>query len=129
VKDQENGFYGFDLWIASRVASDRIFSMKGDTYHEGLTETLIKAQEQLFWDRRQSPPAIDSTRFMLKVMEMGTWDMVVALESAFPKTRLVDALESASCGSLSPRSWNFWCLRLGVDVPYPHRFAAREIAS
>ncbi len=88
-------------------------------------EALIRARKQLFWDRRQSPPAIESPGFILKVMEIGTWEMVEALEASFPNPLLVQALEMAPCGSLSPRSWNFWCLRLGIDVPYPSRFAVR----
>ena len=55
-------------------------------------------------------------------MELGTWEMVEALETTFSRTYLLDALQSASCGSLSPRSWNFWCLRLGLELPYPSRF-------
>ena len=92
----------------------------------GVPIALVEAQRQLFWDHRLSPPAIDSYRFILKVMEIGTWDMVEALESTFPKSRLIEALQSASCGALSPRSWNFWCLRLEIDLPYPSRFVIQS---
>lgn len=84
---------------------------------------LLRAREQLFWDRSQPAPAIGSTRFALRVMELGTWEMMEALQEHFPKSVLIDALEKADYGALSRRSWNFWCLRLGVDIPYPRRFA------
>ena len=100
--------------------------MQFSDHHTGFPLALVDAQQQLFWDHRQSPPAIDSSRFILKVMEIGTWDMVEAMESTFPKTRLIEVLQSASCGALSPRSWNFWCLRLEIDLPYPSRFAAQS---
>lgn len=88
-------------------------------------EALVRAREQLFWDRRQPPPAIESGRFILKVMELGTWEMVEALEASFPKSLLIQTLQTAPCGALSPRSWNFWCLRLDIELPYPARFAIR----
>lgn len=86
---------------------------------------LERAQKKLFWDEYANPPAIDSSRFLLRVMEMGTWEMVRAMETTFPKEQLVEALRQAPHGALSPKSWNFWRLRLGVDVPYPERFSTR----
>lgn len=90
-----------------------------------LPKALADARDQLFWDRRLPPASIGSDRFILKVMEIGTWEMVEALEFYFPRQRLVDALKAAPCGALAPKSWNFWCLRLGVKLDYPSRFAPR----
>jgi hypothetical protein len=85
---------------------------------------LVSAQQKLFWDERENPPAIDSARFLLRVMDMGNWQMVRAMEKAFSSDYLASVLRQAPCGALSPKSWNFWCLRLGVNFPYPERFSS-----
>ena len=86
---------------------------------------LESARRKLFWDERATPPGVDSPRLLLRVMEMGNWEMVRAMEQAYPRNYLVDVLKEAPCGALSTKSWNFWCLRLGVDLQYPDRFATR----
>ena len=86
---------------------------------------LQSGRRKLFWDERESPPAVDSPRFLLRVMEMGNWRMARAMERTFSRDYLVDVLRNAPCGALSNKSWNFWCLRLGVDFEYPDRFATR----
>ena len=85
---------------------------------------LVSAQRKLFWDERGNPPPIDSPRFLLRVMDLGNWHMVRAMEERFSPDYLANTLRQAPCGALSPKSWNFWCLRLGVDLPYPERFAS-----
>jgi hypothetical protein len=79
----------------------------------------------LFWDERATPPATDSPRLLLRIMEMGNWQMVRAMEQVYSRNFLIDVLKQAPCGALSRKSWNFWCLRLGVDFQYPDRFATR----
>lgn len=86
---------------------------------------LIRAQKLLFWDERAHPPSVDSPRFLWRVMDLGTWEMVRAMEKSLSKSYLTDVLKQAPCGALSQKSWNFWCLRLGVNLPYPDRFANR----
>lgn len=87
-----------------------------------IPSALQKAREQLFWDRHNNLPEIDSIPFILRVMDIGTWQMVEALEKLLPEEKLKESLQNASCGALSPRSWNFWCLRLGLSIEYPSRF-------
>ncbi len=87
---------------------------------------LVAAQRKLFWDERSTPPSIDSSRFLLRVMDLGTWQMVRAMEGTFSADYLIRVLKEAPCGALSPKSWNFWCLRLGVNFPYPDRFLTRS---
>lgn len=87
--------------------------------------TLMTAQKMLFWDEHANPPSVDSPRFLLRVMDLGTWEMVRAMERSFSRDYLTEVLKEAPCGALSPKSWNFWCLRLGVQFPYPDRFSTR----
>ena len=83
---------------------------------------LLSAQTRLFWDEREDPRPIGSPRFIYRVMDIGTWQMACAMERQFSKEWLAEVLTQAPCGALSPLSWNFWCLRLGVDRSYPQRF-------
>lgn len=85
---------------------------------------LLQAQELLFWDETDNPPALDSPRLLLRIMEMGTWEMIRAMEKTFPQAYLKKALQQATFGALSPKSWHFWCLRLQTKLPYPDRFAS-----
>jgi len=84
---------------------------------------LLAARDHLFWDQRSNPPALDSLRLTYRIMDIGTWQMIEHLERYFSKEHLVDALKKAPFGALSKRSWNFWCLRLGVNLQYPDRFS------
>lgn len=56
-------------------------------------------------------------RILLQVMEIGDWDDCVAMISGLPHARLVEALQEGTTGTLSPKSWNFWHLRLKVGTP------------
>jgi hypothetical protein len=96
------------------------------TYSKSATDPALQSgRRKLFWDERESPPAVDSPRFLLRVMEMGNWQMARAMERTFSRDYLIGVLRNAPCGALSRKSWNFWCLRLGVDFEYPDRFATR----
>lgn len=85
---------------------------------------LLQAQELLFWDETEKPPALDSPRLLLRIMEMGTWEMIRAMEKTFSDAYLKGVLRQATFGALSPKSWHFWCLRLQTKLPYPDRFAS-----
>lgn len=94
--------------------------------HLELEKILRGAQHTLFWDERQNPPPLDSPRLRLRIMELGTWEHVRAMERTFSKETIIETLENAPYGSISPMTFNFWCLRLDVQIPYPDRFATRK---
>ena len=107
--------------------TERIYGMNSSLPYKRIVDPiLVTAQRKLFWDERATPPAIDSPRFLLRVMDMGTWQMVRAMEKAFPNNYLIEVVKHAPCGALSKKSWNFWCLRLGLDLSYPDRFATHK---
>lgn len=56
-------------------------------------------------------------RLIRRVMDIGTLEDIGSLERAFGRDRLVTALKSAEAGSLRPKSWNWWHLRLGLVAP------------
>lgn len=93
------------------------------SYKNPAHPVLQSAQRKLFWDERANPPKVGSARFLLRVMDIGTWQMVRAMEKSYPREYLAEVVQHASCGALSPKSWNFWCIRLGLDLPYPQRFS------
>lgn len=90
-----------------------------------IAAALLDAQRKLFWDEREHPPGIESPRLHLRIMDIGTWEMVRAMEKTFPKSYLLEVLSSAKRGALSEKSWNFWCIRLGMTLPYPDRLLSR----
>lgn len=69
------------------------------------------------WDMDPADAAARSDRVILRVMDLGTMDDLLALERAFDRSLLVDVLSRASAGALTPRAWSFWHYRLGLAAP------------
>ena len=81
---------------------------------------------RIFWDRG-SAPAADSDVALWRVMNLGDWATIRAMEREVPRHRLVAVLRAAPAGALSPRSRRFWQVRLGVaDLPPPRRLPGIE---
>ena len=61
--------------------------------------------------------------FLARVMTLGTWDDVNAIEAFYGASRLRQALQSASPGIFDARSWHYWHPRLdlGDAGPLPTR--------
>lgn len=53
------------------------------------------------------------------VLENGLWEDCLTVEKIFGQETLKEALRQASPGILSIKAWNFWNLRLGLDLPRP----------
>jgi transposase len=81
------------------------------------------------WDRLSVPPSDDAV--IRRVMDHGFWEDRLLLERTFPRAQLVQALQSAPAGSLSPRSWSFWYYRLELIAPgdEPPPMPVRQIIS
>lgn len=73
------------------------------------------AKRYLWWDG----PSILHTplRAVAQIMNFGTYDDILRLETLVPRATLIDVLTVAQPGWFSPRSWEFWRGRLGAEVP------------
>lgn len=61
-------------------------------------------------------------RVVAQVMNIGDYRDVQALAHAVGDEALKDALTRAEAGEFSAKSWNYWHLRLGLDLrPMPAR--------
>jgi hypothetical protein len=69
------------------------------------------------WDMDPADATVRSDRVILRVMDLGTIDDLLALERAFDRGILVEVLSRASAGALTPRTWSFWHYRLGLAAP------------
>ncbi len=56
-------------------------------------------------------------RFLSHSMNLATWEDQAWIEQHFPKTQLSLALATAPAGTFTPRSWNYWHVRLGKPTP------------
>ncbi|MDP2195356.1 MAG: hypothetical protein Q8J72_05135 [Rhodocyclaceae bacterium] len=71
------------------------------------------AARYVWW---QSPreAALQPRRIITRVMELGDYADVEALDDAVGEVALRDALLHAEVGEFSPRSWHYWHYRLGL---------------
>jgi hypothetical protein len=77
--------------------------------------------DRLFWDR-ETAPAADAPAALLRVMELGDWATIRAMEREVPRERLATVLREAPVGALGRRSRRFWQVRLGLAcLPEPQR--------
>ncbi len=69
-------------------------------------------------------------RVIAQVMDIGDWDDVQDLARIVGEDALRAVLVQAEAGQFRPRSWAYWCYRLGLaspDEPLPPQ-PARRIA-
>ena len=69
------------------------------------------AKRHLWW---KTPDEVAARPDLLvaQIMNIGTWDDVVALENTATPEQLRQVLTHAQAGQFSVRSWQFWHLRL-----------------
>lgn len=82
--------------------------------------------KRYLWWKAPEEVAVRPDLLIAQIMNIGTWDDVVALENNTTVERLRDVLTQAEPGQFSPRSWQFWHLRLHLaDIdhvpPLPRR--------
>lgn len=75
------------------------------------------AQRYVWWSPPERTLQSNMSRLVAQVMEMGTWDDANELLAILGPDAFVDVLRSPPPGILSPRSWSFWHLRLGLGEP------------
>lgn len=90
-------------------------------------ETLERLACRYLWWKTPDQAMADPWRILAQAMELGTWEDMARLEREAGRATLREALRRAPVGTLSPRSWHFWHVRLGLArhpgemPPLPHR--------
>jgi hypothetical protein len=91
--------------------------MDMDGFSADQTDLLRRFAQRYIWWQSPEESLRSPNRVLLQVMEIGEWDDCVAMITGLPNVRLVEALQDGTAGTLSPKSWNFWHLRLKVGAP------------
>jgi len=67
----------------------------------------------------RSPAEVDANPDLAitQVMELGDYEDVLRMETAFGRARLARALQGAEAGRFSERAWTYWHYRLGLARP------------
>lgn len=69
------------------------------------------------WDEKLDVARTWPQRLLLRVMDIGMLEDILALERVFGHEILTKLLAAAEIGSLRPKSWTFWHYRLGLVAP------------
>lgn len=72
------------------------------------------ARKYVWWREPELTLKNHRRHFLLHVMQFATWDDAMLVLEAFGHNAFRNALRDALPGILSPRSWNFWHIRLGL---------------
>lgn len=56
-------------------------------------------------------------RVIAQVMDLGSLEDLVALETVAGTDALVETINQAEAGWFSPQSWHYWHYRLGLCIP------------
>lgn len=78
---------------------------------------LVRLANIYSWDIPPEEAILFPHRLLLRVMDIGTLEDLIAMESRLSRDRLRSVLRSAAIGSLRPKSWTFWHYRLGLVEP------------
>lgn len=78
---------------------------------------LKRFARRYIWWRTPGESLRSPDRILLQIMEIGEWEDCLAIMNGFPRERLVEAVRAGTAGTLSPKSWNFWHIRLYVGEP------------
>ena len=76
--------------------------------------TLAALARRYGWDMGAEEALERPAKLILRVMDIGVWEDMLALEAVLGRDFLKDTMTAATAGSLRPRSWNFWSIRLGL---------------
>jgi len=72
---------------------------------------------RLIWWQSAEESLRQPDRVIAQVMDIGDFDSVLRLRQVLGDPRLAAVLRRAQPGWFSPRSWNYWHLKLGVATP------------
>lgn len=78
---------------------------------------LAPMAARLIWWQTPEQSLRQPDRVIAQVMELGDFDTVMQLRQALGDRRLASVLQRAEPGWFSPRSWNYWHLKLALAAP------------
>ena len=79
--------------------------------------TLRRLASKYLWWKTPEEALQRPERIMVQVMDIGDHDDVLALWHEAGDEGLKRVLQNAGPGELTPRSWNYWHVRLGLALP------------
>ncbi|MDH2909882.1 MAG: hypothetical protein PXZ07_07215 [Candidatus Eremiobacteraeota bacterium] len=80
-------------------------------------ESLAELARKYLWWRSPEAAMRSPNRVIAQVLEMGDFDDVQRAIETFGERALIDVVECAEPGWLSPKSWAYWHYRLRL-TPY-----------
>ncbi|HEV2856637.1 MAG TPA: hypothetical protein VHC97_27870 [Thermoanaerobaculia bacterium] len=78
---------------------------------------LEQVARRLFWWKPPSEALEDPIRFLAQVMTYGTIEDLAVVRRHFPEGAFRDVLANPPAGVFDPRSWSYWHVRFGLEVP------------
>lgn len=78
---------------------------------------LEQVANRLFWWKPPSEALEDPVRFLAQVMTYGTIEDLSVVRRHFPDSAFRDVLANPPAGVFDPRSWSYWHVRFGLEVP------------
>ena len=77
-------------------------------------EVIAALAPKYVWWPLEGTEAQRKRRILAQIMNLGTYDDILAVEAVIGREVLVDAMAHAEAGGFSPRSWDFWRGRLSL---------------
>jgi hypothetical protein len=78
---------------------------------------LERVAKRLFWWKTPTEALEDPIRFLAQVMTYGTIEDLAVVRQYFPERAFRDVLAHPPAGVFDPRSWSYWHVRFGLEVP------------
>ncbi len=78
---------------------------------------LERVAKRLFWWKTPAEALEDPVRFLAQVMTYGTIEDIAVVRQHFPERAFRDVLAHPPAGVFDPRSWSYWHVRFGLEVP------------
>ena len=78
-------------------------------------ELASLARRYLWWGEPGAPHS--AARMAAQIMNLGTYEDILRLESLLPPATLALVMREAQPGWFSARSWEFWRGRLHLELP------------
>lgn len=82
-----------------------------------LRPALLPVAEKVFWWGDPAEWLDDKIRFVAQVMTFGDWDDTILVSKLLGEAAFHQVLDDAPPGVFDIKSWTYWHLRLGRQVP------------
>lgn len=78
---------------------------------------LERVAKRLFWWKTPAEALEDPIRFLAQAMTYGTIEDLAVVRQHFPENAFREVLAHPPAGVFDPRSWSYWHVRFGLEVP------------